>query len=130
MMQNSPIRSVQLGVVDFMDQIQANSKVNMMTSKNLAVVLGPNCLKSKVDLSPLQYAMNTQKVNAAFEELIHHYHKFSSIFEPIEEPSDHLSAGERLEKFLEDQDIIFLPVDEETETGEPQQNLHLDMQVI
>lgn len=101
-------------LLQLLDKIQGNCKVNMMNPTNLAVVFGVNCLKKREDIDPFSMITENAKVTKIFEELIVMFEKYKEMFKfdiHIKKP-EVLSGNEILEKFLKEEQIDYVEVND------------------
>lgn len=101
-------------LLQLIDKIQKNSKNNMMNPTNLAVVFGVNCLRRKEEVSPTSMITENAKITKIFEELILLFEKYKDMFnlDTKIKKKEVLSANEILEKFLKDQNIEYVEVND------------------
>lgn len=78
----SPSRRYCLGILmNLLNIIQKNSKVNMMNSNNLSVIFSMNLLREKEeDSSPMSVIISQQRVSKAFEDMLILYDNYKTIF--------------------------------------------------
>lgn len=67
-------------LLDLLNEIEKNSKKNLMDAKNLSVVFAVNLIKPKQSLGTMEHFLESQKTAKVFEEYIVNYDKIQEIF--------------------------------------------------
>lgn len=79
--QLSSIRKTSLyHLLELLNEIEKNSRKNLMDSKNLSVVFALNLIKSKQTTGTMEEFYESQKLSKVFEEYIVNYDKIKDIF--------------------------------------------------